>query len=165
MAELRSTCICEGACDGRPVPSAGTTVAHKALDGMPKIHAERVPHLLRLDGKRLVPPGIFAISWLAVGARTVQMGTMRALGAQSGDVLVGLFIESALPFFAGCVAGWALSAPMSALLASRARSQVEFPPWFAPLVGLASGLLFAVLSTAAAARGASVSPTEAMRSG
>lgn len=108
--------------------------------------------------------GIFAISWLAVGARTVQIGTMRALGAKSSDVLIGCFLEGALPSFVGCTLGFAVSAPESELIAFLAQLRVMFAPWLAPAVSLMSALMFAALSMAAAARGASVSPTEAMRS-
>ena len=108
--------------------------------------------------------GIFAISWLAVGARTVQIGTLRALGARSGDVLLGFFLEGVVPSFAGCMLGWAISIPASAFVASLAQLRVTFVPSFASAVSLGSGLIFAALSTAAAARGAAVSPTEAMRS-
>ena len=109
--------------------------------------------------------GIFAISWLAVGARTVQIGAMRALGARPGDVLFKFFLEGAVPSFAGCIVGWAASTPVAALVASVAALRVTFVPWFAAAVSLTSSLIFAVLATAAAARAASVSPTEAMRSG
>lgn len=108
--------------------------------------------------------GIFAISWLAVGARTVQIGTLRALGARSDDVLVGFFLEGALPSFIGCVVGWSISAPVSALVGSLAQVQVTLVPLFAAAAGLISSLLFAALSTAAAVRAAFVSPTEGMRS-
>ncbi|HZT03768.1 MAG TPA: ABC transporter permease [Steroidobacteraceae bacterium] len=108
--------------------------------------------------------GIFAISWLAVGARTVQIGTLRALGARPGDVLLGFFLEGAVPAFAGCMVGWAASRPVAASVASLAALRVTFVPWFASAVSLASSLIFAVLATAAATRAASVSPTEAMRS-
>ncbi|MGH8201005.1 MAG: ABC transporter permease [Steroidobacteraceae bacterium] len=108
--------------------------------------------------------GIFAISWLAVGARTVQIGTMRALGARSSDVLLGFFLEGALPSFAGCILGWAVGTPVSAFVASLAQLRVTFVPSFASAVSLFSSLIFAALSTAAAARAASVSPTAAMRS-
>ncbi|HEX5461771.1 MAG TPA: ABC transporter permease [Steroidobacteraceae bacterium] len=108
--------------------------------------------------------GVFAISWLTVGARTAQIGTMRALGARPGDVLLGFFLEGALPSFAGCMVGWAVSTPVSALLASLGQLRVAPASSFASAVGLASSLIFAALSTAAAARAASVSPTAAMRS-
>lgn len=108
--------------------------------------------------------GIFAISWLAVGARTVQIGTMRALGARSGDVLVAFFLEGALPSFIGCLVGWSISEPVSALVGSLAQVRVTFVPLFAAAVSLVSSLLFAALATAAAVRGASVSPTASMRS-
>lgn len=107
--------------------------------------------------------GIFAISWLAVGARTAQIGTMRALGAMRGDVLISFFLEGVLPSVTGCVAGWAVSAPVCALLASLTHFPMAFVPRSASAVSLASGLVFSALSAAAAARGASVSPTEAMR--
>lgn len=108
--------------------------------------------------------GIFAVSWLAVGARTVQIGTMRALGARSDDILVGFFLEGALPSFIGCLVGWSISAPVSAVVGSLAQGQVTFVPLFAAAVSLISSLLFAALSMAAAVRGAFVSPTEGMRS-
>lgn len=108
--------------------------------------------------------GIFAICWLAVGGRTAQIGTMRALGARPDDVLIGFFFEGALPSIAGCMVGWVLSAPVSALIGSLAEVQMTFVPWFAAAVSSVSGLIFAALATAAAARAASVSPTEAMRS-
>jgi len=108
--------------------------------------------------------GIFAISWIAVGARTVQIGTLRALGARSDDVLVGFFLEGALPSFVGCLVGWSISAPVSALVGSVAEVHVAFLPLFASAVSLISSLLFAALSTAAAVRGASISPTAGMRS-
>ena len=108
--------------------------------------------------------GIFAISWLAVGARTEQIGAMRALGARSDDVLLGFFFEGALPSFIGCLVGWGLSAPESAVAGSLAQVPVTFLPLFAAAVSLVSGLIFAALSAAAAVRGASVSPTEGMRS-
>lgn len=108
--------------------------------------------------------GVFAISWLTVGARTVQIGTLRALGARSGDVLLGFFLEGALPSFTGCMVGWAVSTPASAFVASLAQLRVTFVPSFASAVSLISSLVFAALSTAAAARAASVSPTAAMRS-
>lgn len=109
--------------------------------------------------------GVFAISWLTVGARTVQIGTMRALGARPGDVLLGFFLEGALPSLAGCMVGWAAGTPVSALVASLAQLRVTFVPSFAAAVSLFSSLIFAALSTAAAARAAAVSPTAAMRSG
>jgi putative ABC transport system permease protein len=108
--------------------------------------------------------GIFAISWLAVGACTVQIGTMRALGARREDVLVCFFLESALPSVIGCIAGGAISAAVFPLLGSLAEVHMPFVPRFASTVSLLSGLLFAALSTAAAARTASIKPTEAMRS-
>lgn len=107
--------------------------------------------------------GIFAISWLTVGARTVQIGTLRALGARPGDVLFGFFLEGALPAFAGCALGWAAGAPVSAWVASLAQLRVAFVPGFASAVSLISSVIFAVLAAAAAARAASVSPTQAMR--
>lgn len=107
--------------------------------------------------------GIFAISWLTVGARTAQIGTMRALGATRHDVLMSFFLESALPSVIGCIAGWAVSAPVCALLVSVARLQMTLVPWFASAASLISGFIFAALSAAAAARGASVTATEAMR--
>jgi putative ABC transport system permease protein len=108
--------------------------------------------------------GIFAISWLAVGARATQIGTMRALGARSGDILMTFFVEGALPSVAGCLAGWAASTPTSALVAALADVQMKSASSFASWVSVGSGLMFAALSTAAAARAAAVSPTEAMRS-
>lgn len=108
--------------------------------------------------------GIFAISWLAVGARTLQIGTMRALGAKSSDVLLEFFLEVALPSFFGCLVGWAVSAPESVLIGSLGQLPVTLVPWFASAVSLMSVLIFAALSTAVAARAASIGPIEPMRS-
>jgi ABC-type antimicrobial peptide transport system permease subunit len=108
--------------------------------------------------------GIFAISWLAVGARTAQIGTMRALGSRREDVLFGFFLEGALPSLMGCIAGWVASPQVCTLLGSLAEVRTAFAPAFASRVTLLSGLLFAALSSAAATRGAFIGPTEAMRS-
>lgn len=106
--------------------------------------------------------GIFAISWITVGARTVQTGVMRALGANSKDVLTGYFLEGAIPSFVGCMVGWAVSAPASTLVGLLAQTRMTYVPRFAAAVSLISGLVFSILSAAAAARALSVSPTQAM---
>jgi putative ABC transport system permease protein len=110
--------------------------------------------------------GILAIAWIGVKARTVEIGTRRALGATAGQVFTQLLGEAGLLAGGGCVlglgAGWT-GALLLARLAGRGQLQAIFD-WREAAVALASALalnlVFALLPSWRAAR---LDPIRALR--
>lgn len=53
--------------------------------------------------------GLFAVTWIGIRNRTREVGTRRAIGANSRDILLQFFAEGLLGAFVGCSAGVAVA--------------------------------------------------------
>jgi putative ABC transport system permease protein len=110
--------------------------------------------------------GILAIAWIGVKARTVEIGTRRALGATAGQVFAQLLGEAGLLAAGGCAlglgAGWG-GALLLVRLAGRGQLRAVFD-WREAAIALASALVlnlvFALLPSWRAAR---LDPMRALR--
>jgi putative ABC transport system permease protein len=109
--------------------------------------------------------GVLALCWIAVNARTHEIGVRRALGARAADVVLEFVAES------GCAAllGSAAAIPASSILARWLEALLEQAPWFAWRATLAiagiSALAFGGMIAAASLRAGQVAPSEALRAG
>ena len=131
--------------------------------------ADRLAFLVRWVGASALLVsglGILAIAWIGVKARTVEIGTRRALGATAGQVFAQLLGEAGLLAAAGCLLGLAAGQAGARLLGGLAASgplQAAFD-WRGAALALASALalnlLFALLPSWRAAR---LDPIRALR--
>jgi putative ABC transport system permease protein len=107
--------------------------------------------------------GILAVAWIGGKARTVEIGTRRALGATARGIFGQLLLEAGLLAAAGCGLGLAGGWAGSLLLARRGGLGLVFD-WREAALVLASALLlnllFALLPSLRAAR---LEPMRALR--
>jgi putative ABC transport system permease protein len=102
--------------------------------------------------------GIMAISWIAVKARTVEIGTRRALGAKVVDVFAQIFLEAALLSIVGCGLGLLIGWQGSQVLARSARVPFEFDWANARLAVVSAAVMNLSFALLPAARAGRVSP-------
>lgn len=108
--------------------------------------------------------GIAAINWIAVKARTRELGTRRALGATAADIFLQTQYEAAAVALAGGAAGLAAAWPLSRAIGRSAGLPFVFDSPRAALafaIAVALNLACALWPSRAAA---SISPMEALRS-
>ena len=106
--------------------------------------------------------GILAVCWIAVKGRTLEIGTRRALGANSSEIFFQILLEAAVLSFVGCALALALGWQASHWIALRANLPfvVDWPNvWITLAVATAMNFSFALLP---AARAAKVSPIRAL---
>jgi putative ABC transport system permease protein len=107
--------------------------------------------------------GVLAIAWIAVRARTVEIGTRRALGATATHIFAQFVFEAFALAALGCIAGIFGGVAMSRIAAARAGlpSVFERGTAFAALaMALGLNLLFAA---GPALRAARLDPASALR--
>jgi putative ABC transport system permease protein len=107
--------------------------------------------------------GIVAITWIAVQERTREIGTRRALGATSADILLQIQCENGSLALLGGLLGIALSWPISLLLSAESSLPFVFHGKNALLVFEIAGALNLVFSLLSSREAASISPMEALR--
>lgn len=108
--------------------------------------------------------GIAAINWIAVKARTRELGTRRALGATAADIFLQTQYEAAAVALAGGAAGLAAAWPLSREIGRAAGLPFVFDSPRAAVafaIAVALNLACALWPSRAAA---SISPMEALRS-
>ena len=107
--------------------------------------------------------GILAISWIAVKARTIEVGTRRALGAQVSDVFAQILVEASLLSLAGCILGLPIGWEGSRVLSAKAAIPFEFEWANARLSITSAALMNLCFALLPAGRAAHVSPMSALR--
>jgi putative ABC transport system permease protein len=118
---------------------------------------------IALSGLAVAGLGILAVCWIAVKGRTVEIGTRRALGANTADIFTQILLEAAFLSSLGSAAGLAIGWLGSQWLAQRSNLPfvVEWPSVLLALaVSATMNFLFSLLP---AARAASVSPMRALK--
>ncbi|HEV3459927.1 MAG TPA: ABC transporter permease [Thermoanaerobaculia bacterium] len=151
------------------VPEDFTVQSPTALAAAQLAAASKLAFLVRWIGASALLVsglGILAIAWIGVKARTVEIGTRRALGATAGQVFAQLLGEAGLLAAGGCLlglaAGWAGTLLLVGL-AGRGSLQAAVD-WREAAIALASALalnlLFALLPSWRAAR---LDPIRALR--
>jgi putative ABC transport system permease protein len=108
--------------------------------------------------------GVVAITWIAVRERTREIGTRRALGATSADILLQVQFENAVLALLGGLAGIALSWPISRLLSVWVGLPFVFDGQDAVVAFQIAAALNLVFSLLSSKKAASISPMEALRS-
>jgi putative ABC transport system permease protein len=163
-----------GAGDGGPrrLPEDFQVQSPTALAAAQLAASRRLAFLVRWIGASALLVsglGILAIAWMGVKARTVEIGTRRALGATAGQVFAQLLGEAGLLAAGGCALGlaacWTAAAAAAAAPAGRSQARLAATfEWRAAAVAvagaLALNLLFAVLPAWRAAR---LDPIRALR--
>ena len=107
--------------------------------------------------------GVLAVAWIAVRARTVEVGTRRALGATAGHIFLQFAFEAFALAALGSTVGVAVGVLLSRVAAARAGLPAAFErgPALASLaMALGLNLIFA---TWPALRAARLDPTTALR--
>jgi putative ABC transport system permease protein len=108
--------------------------------------------------------GIFTIMTISVRERTGEIGLLRALGAERGQVLALFLSEAVVLSFLGGLAGLAIGAGIAWLLGETVRQlPVSYSPLFVGLalaLSLVIGLIAGILPALNAAR---LDPVEALR--
>jgi putative ABC transport system permease protein len=148
------------------VPEDFTVQSQRVLADTQLAASSKLAFLVRWIGASALAVsglGILAIAWIGVRARTVEVGTRRALGATAGGIFAQLLFEAALLAVLGCAAGLGAGWEGSLLLARRDGLRFVFE-WRDAAAALASALvlnlLFAVLPARRAAR---LDPIRALR--
>jgi len=106
--------------------------------------------------------GMLGISWIAVSARTREIGTRRAIGATAADIFLQVILESGALSLLGCLVGLAISWGASSEIARA--NQLPFiyrsdAAGFSAAAALTLNLIFAALPSRKAAQ---VLPTVAL---
>jgi putative ABC transport system permease protein len=107
--------------------------------------------------------GIFAIAWIAVRDRTIEIGTRRALGATAGDVFFQFAFEATVLATIGVLTGLAVGWWSSRIVAERAELVFVFDSGNAAIalsVALTLNVIFACWPALRAAR---MNPIQALR--
>ncbi|MGI8741398.1 MAG: ABC transporter permease [Bryobacteraceae bacterium] len=99
--------------------------------------------------------GVLAIAWISVKERTGEIGIRRALGATRMDIFLQVLWEAAVLSLFGCLAGLALAAEVSPLLAKWAEQPAVFDRssgGLAASCAMGLNLIFALIPARTAAR-------------
>lgn len=107
--------------------------------------------------------GVLAIAWIGVKERTREIGMRRALGAVRSDIFFQILWEALFLSSLGCLAGLALGAECSPLLAGWADQPAVFDrpsAWLATGSALGINLIFALIPARTAA---GLDPIQALR--
>ena len=107
--------------------------------------------------------GIAAITWIAVRERTREIGTRRALGATSADILLQVQLENGVLALSGGLFGIVFAWPASYLLSVWVGLPFVFDGRNALLAFEISAALNLVFSLLSSRKAASISPMEALR--
>jgi putative ABC transport system permease protein len=107
--------------------------------------------------------GMLGITWIAVKERTAEIGTRRALGATAADIFFQVLFESGALAILGCALGFAVSWPLSRLIASSPGQRFVFDLRSAAFAFIAAGLLNVLFALWPSRKAACVSPLEALR--
>jgi putative ABC transport system permease protein len=140
----------------------------KALVATRMTAAERLDQYVSLVGASALAMsglGIFAICWVSVGERHMEIGLRRAIGATSRDIFGQFLLESVgisvAASLVGMIVAWAASAMIARLTGA---------PFFIDydrmvIVGFAAIFLNVALSVLPSRRAALIDPVTALRSG
>jgi len=126
--------------------------------------ANRLGFFLRwIAGSALLVSGLgmLGITWIAVKERTVEIGIRRALGATSTDIFFQILFESGALAVFGCGVGFAISWPLSKIIANSLPFVFDFRS--AALAFAAAGVLNVCSALWPSRKAASVSPLAALR--
>ena len=107
--------------------------------------------------------GIFGVAWIAVGNRTREIGTCRAIGATVRDMLAQYAAEGIAGPLLGCAVGIAAAWPALRVIDSRVGQPFLFSPALAGYALLVSIGLYAGATLAACWRATRVRPSTALR--
>ncbi|MEW6733267.1 MAG: ABC transporter permease [Acidobacteriota bacterium] len=112
-------------------------------------------YLIGLCGLFVAGLGILAISWIGVKARTVEIGTRRALGATSFDIFFQIFFEAIVVAVLGSMLGLAAGWQSSHLIAKQVNLPFVFDwqnAWITLTIAIVLNLIFALFPSQKAAR-------------
>jgi putative ABC transport system permease protein len=107
--------------------------------------------------------GIVAITWIAVKERTHEIGTLRALGATSGDIFFQITVETVALALSGSILGLAVSWPASRLISGSVGLPFVFERGTAASSFAAAMTIDLIFTFFPSRKAASVSPIEALR--
>ncbi|HEX7253358.1 MAG TPA: ABC transporter permease [Thermoanaerobaculia bacterium] len=147
------------------LPDDFDVASQKALAETRLAASERLGFLVRWIGWSALGVsglGILAIGWIAVKARTAEIGTRRAIGATAVDIFLQILTETAVICSIGCIAGLAVGWQGSRLLAAWASVPYVFDAGNAKgtlLIAVLLNLCFALLP---AAKASAVHPIRAL---
>jgi putative ABC transport system permease protein len=106
--------------------------------------------------------GILAIGWIAVKARTAEIGTRRALGATAADIFTQILTEMAVICTIGSIVGLAAGWQGSRLIAAWASVPYVFDGWNAAGTLLIANLLNLCFALLPAAKASVIHPIRAL---
>jgi ABC-type antimicrobial peptide transport system permease subunit len=107
--------------------------------------------------------GILAIGWMAVRARTFEIGTRRALGAAASDIFLQILVEAATISLVGSLAGVAGGWALSRVVAARSGIPFQFDTTNAARSVVAAAVLNLSFALAPAVKASRISPIRALR--
>ena len=108
--------------------------------------------------------GIFGVAWIAVGNRRREIGTCRAIGATSGDMLAQYAAEGIAGPLLGCAAGIPAAWLALRIIDARVGQPFLFSPVLAGYAALVSIALYSSATLATGWRTAKIQPSTALRS-
>jgi putative ABC transport system permease protein len=138
----------------------------KTLLDTQKVAAARLRFFLRwIAASALIVSGLgmLGITWIAVKERTAEIGTRRALGANAEDIFFQVLFESAALAILGCGLGFAISWPLSRIIANSPGQRFVFDLRSAAFAFIAAGLLNVLFALWPSRKAACISPLEALR--
>jgi putative ABC transport system permease protein len=138
----------------------------KTLLDTQKVAAARLRFFLRwIAASALIVSGLgmLGITWIAVKERTAEIGTRRALGANAEDIFFQVLFESAALAILGCGLGFAISWPLSRIIANSPGQRFIFDLQSAAVAFIAAGLLNVLFALWPSRKAACISPLEALR--
>jgi putative ABC transport system permease protein len=107
--------------------------------------------------------GILAIGWIAVKARTVEIGTRRAVGASAQDIFLQILLEAGMISLLGCAAGLLAGWAASRFVAARANLPYIFDRSNAAEALVVAALVNLLFSVIPAVKASKISPIRALR--
>jgi putative ABC transport system permease protein len=128
--------------------------------------SEKLRRLVRIVGfSGLVVSGlgIFAVCWISVRERTVEIGTRRALGATRSDVFYQILLEAAFVSSVGCLAGAGMAWLATRLIIMRLQLPFVFEITAAETAVAAAFVLNLCFSVWPAVQAARVHPIRALK--
>ena len=108
--------------------------------------------------------GIFTIMTIAIAERTGEIGLLRALGAESGQVLLLFLVEAAVLAGLGGIAGLVLGIGGAQLLTLAIPALPVHTPWLYVVIAEALAIVIGIIAgVVPARRAAQLDPVEALR--
>lgn len=108
--------------------------------------------------------GILGVAWIAVGQRRREIGTCRAIGATTRDVLTQYMAEGFAGPLMGCTVGTALSWPALRAIDARVGQPFLFSGSLAAESALTSAVFYAAATLITSRRAVTIEPSVALRS-